>query len=222
MIDRTKTLRPAGNHAAKEEAVVVMKNHHASIAVRSLPSALARTRTGPTSRTIVGGLLAAVWLLVCPSTASASLLSAEAEDAVANFLAIFVLFVVPVVLITLFWMVHVLPEKIAHKKHHPQLDGIRTLCFLSLVFGGLLWPLAWLWAYTKPVGYKLAYGTDKHPDYFKEHGLPDPESPTADIRQRVAALEEHGVSASELDAIRTDLAVLESRLAAGSDRSEAS
>ena len=199
-----------------------MKNRHASIAVRSQPSGAldAPARPGHASRTIVVGLLAAVWLLVYPSTASASLLSAEAEDAVANFLAVFVLFVVPVVLITLFWMVHVLPEKIAHKKHHPQLDGIRTLCFLSLVFGGLLWPLAWLWAYTKPVGYKLAYGTDKHPDYFKEHGLPDPESPTADIRQRVAALEEHGVSASELDAIRTDLAVLESRLAAG-DRSEA-
>ena len=84
-------------------------------------------------------------------------------------MTIFVLFVVPVVLITLFWMVHVLPEKIAHKRHHPQLEGIRTLCFLSLAFGGLLWPLAWLWAYTKPVGYKLAYGTDKHPDYYKEH-----------------------------------------------------
>ncbi len=32
---------------------------------------------------------------------------------------------------------------------------------LSLVFGGLLWPLAWLWAYSKPVFYKMAYGTDK-------------------------------------------------------------
>ena len=110
-------------------------------------------------------------------------------------------------------MVHVLPEKIAHKRHHPQFEAIRTLCLLSLVFGGLLWPLAWLWAYTKPVGYKLAYGTDKHPDYFKEHGLPEPESATADIRQRVAALEGRGVPASELDAIRTDLAALEARLA---------
>ncbi len=79
------------------------------------------------------------------------------------------IFVVPVVLIVLFWMVHVLPEKIAHKRHHPQFEAIRTLCLLSLVFGGLLWPIAWLWAYSKPVGYKLAYGTDKHPD-TTEHG----------------------------------------------------
>ena len=122
-------------------------------------------------RTVVVGLLAAVWLLAFPSAAHASLMSPEVEDTVANYVAIFALFFVPVVLIVLFWMVHVLPEKIAHKRHHPQLEAIKTLCLLSLVFGGLLWPIAWLWAYTKPVGYKLAYGTDKHPDYFKEHGL---------------------------------------------------
>ena len=44
---------------------------------------------------------------------------------------------------------HVLPEKIAHKRHHPQTEAIQVLCLLSLVFGGMLWPLAWLWAYTQ-------------------------------------------------------------------------
>ncbi len=83
--------------------------------------------------------------------AHASLLSEEAEDTLATFIALFVLFIVPVVLIVLFWMVHVLPEKIAHKRHHPQFEAIRTLCLLSLVFGGLLWPIAWIWAYSKPV-----------------------------------------------------------------------
>jgi hypothetical protein len=172
------------------------------------------------SRAVVVGLLVIAWSLASPSAAHASLLSPELEDAMAGFLAIFVICVVPVVLIVLFWMVHVLPEKIAHKRHHPQLDAIRTLCLLSLVFGGLLWPLAWLWAYTRPVGYKLAYGTDKHPDYSKEHGLPEPKSAAADIRERVAALEARGVPASELDAIRTDLASIEARLAADDDRDE--
>ena len=65
---------------------------------------------------------------------------------------------------------HVLPEKIAEKRHHPQTDAIQTLCLLSLVFGGLLWPIAWLWAYTKPVGYQIAYGTEKHDDYYDEMG----------------------------------------------------
>ena len=68
------------------------------------------------------------------------------------------------VLIVVFWLVHILPEQIAHKRHHPQFEAIRTLCLLSLVFGGLLWPIAWVWAYSKPVMYKMAYGTDKHPD----------------------------------------------------------
>ena len=74
----------------------------------------------------------------------------------------------PVIAIAVFWIVHVMPEKIAHKRHHPQVDAIHTLCLLSLVFGGLLWPIAWLWAYTKPVGYRMAYGTDKHENYHLE------------------------------------------------------
>lgn len=167
------------------------------------------------ARTIGVVLLAALWLLALPSTAHASLMSPELEDSVAKYIAIFVLFFVPVLLIVLFWLVHILPEQIAHKRHHPQFEAIRTLCLLSLVFGGLLWPLAWIWAYTKPVGYKLAYGTDKHPDYFKDHGLPEPADPTADIRQRMAELEKRGVPASELDAIRADLVLIESRLDAG-------
>jgi hypothetical protein len=177
------------------------------------------TRARHDSRPIAIGLLTTLWLLAAPSAAHASLLSPEAEDTMAKYIAIFALCFVPVALIVVFWMVHVMPEKIAHQRHHPQLEAIKTLCLLSLVFGGLLWPIAWLWAYTKPVGYKLAYGTDKHPDYYKEHGL-EPDSQTADIRQRLSALEEHGVPASELDAIRADLAALEARLA-GSDRSEA-
>jgi hypothetical protein len=141
-------------------------------------------------------------------------MSPEVEDAMATYIALFALFFVPVALIVLFWMVHILPEKIAHKRHHPQFEAIRTLCLLSLAFGGLLWPIAWLWAYSKPVMYKMAYGTDKSPDYFTEHGLPEPVSPADDIRQRVAALQAGGAPASELDAIRRDLAMLESRLTA--------
>ena len=88
-------------------------------------------------------------------------LSPELVDTVAGYMAIFVLLFVPALLIYLFWMVHILPEKIAERRGHPQADAIKTLCLLSLVFGGLLWPLAWLWAYSKPVFHKMAYGTDR-------------------------------------------------------------
>jgi hypothetical protein len=147
--------------------------------------------------------------LVVPARAEASLLSPELEDKLATFLALFVLFVVPAVLIVLFWMVHVLPEKIAHKRHHPQFEAIRTLCLLSLVFGGLLWPLAWLWAYSKPVFYKAAYGTDKHPDALRTDHLPVAAAPVR-LHDRVAQLEDR-VPAAELTALRADLEALEAK-----------
>ena len=155
-----------------------------------------------------------------PAEAHASLFQGDTLDSLANGIAWVVLVIAPIIGITVFWLVHILPEKIAEKKKHPQAKAIQCLCLLSLCFAGLLWPLAWLWAYTKPVGYKLAYGTDKHPDYFKEHGLPEPDDAAVDIRQRVDALEGHGVPAGELEAIRSDLATLESKLAASSSGSE--
>ena len=105
-----------------------------------------------------------IFLLSFSTFAHASIFSGDTLDAVANAISWVVLFFVPVVVIYLFWIVHIMPEKIAEKRHHPQKDAIHTLCMLSLFFGGLLWPIAWLWAYSKPVLYKMAYGTDKHPD----------------------------------------------------------
>jgi len=106
---------------------------------------------------------AALIALAMAPAAHASLFHGETLDAVANGAAWVVLFIAPIAAIGIFLIIHILPEKIAEKKQHPQLDAIKTLCLLSLVFGGMLWPLAWLWAYTKPVAHKLAYGTDKAP-----------------------------------------------------------
>lgn len=109
------------------------------------------------SRLIAALSLAA---LGAAAPAHASLFSGDTLDLVANILAWIVLFIAPVIAISVFWLVHILPEKIAEKRHHPQAPAIKTLCMLSLFFGGLLWPLAWLWAYSRPVLYKLAYGVD--------------------------------------------------------------
>src|SRR4051812_22294337 len=117
-----------------------------------------------------GTAFAAAALLLVPALAHASFLSGEALDTAADWIAILVLCVVPIVVIVVFWLIHILPEKIAEQRHHPQKSAINTLCLLSLFFGGLLWPAAWLWAYTRPVAYRMAYGTDKHEDYFLERG----------------------------------------------------
>jgi len=108
--------------------------------------------------------------LLAPGLAHASLLSGEALDTAANVVSWVVIIVVPLVVIAAFFYVHVLPELIAERNHHPQKHAIKTLCILSLFFGGLLWPLAWLWAYTRPVMFRAAYGTEKHEDYYVEMG----------------------------------------------------
>jgi len=133
-----------------------------------------------------------------PLLAHASMFKGEALDTVANVMAWVVLIIAPIVGITVFWLVHILPEKIAEKKQHPQAKAIQTLCLLSLFFGGLLWPLAWLWAYTKPVLHQMAYGTDKvaHDAYEAPHSQGQQVSAKADevrelqqLRQRIDELE---------------------------------
>ena len=152
----------------------------------------------------------AVAALTSAPFARASFLPPEMMDAAATYLAWFVICVMPIGGIVLFWMVHVLPEKIAHKRHHPQRDAIHTLCLLSLVFGGLLWPIAWLWAYTKPVTYKLAYGTEKHDDYFHEmsekaHAGELLEHELAHLREELDAMDAKGTLTAELKVLRRDL-----------------
>ncbi len=152
----------------------------------------------------------ALAVLIFPPVAHASFLPPEMMDTAATYLAWFVIIFVPIGGIVLFWLVHVLPEKIAHKRHHPQRDAIHTLCLLSLVFGGLLWPIAWLWAYTKPAGYRLAYGTEKHEDYYHELGEKAQagellEHELEHLREELDAMAAKGSLTPELRALRRDL-----------------
>ncbi|HUL81318.1 MAG TPA: DUF3302 domain-containing protein [Gammaproteobacteria bacterium] len=164
-----------------------------------------------------------LWLLAI-GLAAAGPCSAEGSefvDSAANFLAVFIIILVPIGGIVLFWLVHILPEKFAEKRHHPQLAAIKVLCLLSLIFGGLLWPLAWLWAFTKPVMHQLAYGRDKHDDYYEKHGLPMPVGDETEalraelgrVQQEIAELEKRGDLPTALQALRERLAELEAATA---------
>ena len=134
--------------------------------------------------------LIAFALVALPTRAHASLFHGETLDAIANGISWVVLVIGPIIGIAVFWMVHILPEKIAEKKRHPQAKAIQCVCLLSLCFGGLLWPFAWLWAYTKPVLHKIAYGTD----VGESHGhageeLTEEQKEIEKLRARVAELE---------------------------------
>lgn len=104
-------------------------------------------------------LLVSLWM---PLLAQASFMPAHLIDGFANIISWIVLIVLPIGFITLFWFVHIWPDTVAKRRQHPQRDAIHALCVLSLFFGGLLWPFAYLWAYTRPTMYKLAYGTDRY------------------------------------------------------------
>ncbi len=153
-------------------------------------------RRGTRRRRLLAAMPAAI--LALPTSAHASIFQGEALDKLADILTWVVLIVAPAVGIAVFWLVHILPEKIAEKREHPQAKAIQCLCLLSLVFGGLLWPLAWLWAYSKPVLYRLAYGTDK-----VAHGHDASGSATASAGEN-----------REIEQLRRRIVELEAKLAA--------
>jgi hypothetical protein len=162
---------------------------------------------------------ALVCALAAPTLAAAA--SGGFQDKAANFLAVFIIIAMPIGGIVLFWLVHVLPEKIAEKRQHPQKDAIHVLCLLSLVFGGMLWPLAWLWAYTKPVLHRMAYGRDKHDDYYLELKAEETAQQSslelheelAQMRLDIEALEKKGELPETMRGLRERLARLEHRVA---------
>lgn len=159
--------------------------------------------------------------------ARAALANEKMVDTVADVLTWIVIIIVPVIGIAVFWLVHVLPERFAEQRHHPQTSAITTLCLLSLVFGGLLWPIAWLWAFTKPIGYKAAYGTDKHESYFTEMGEKAKggsllQDEIEHLKSELDAMADRGALPPDLKRLRTELAQLQAApVAAASAASQA-
>jgi hypothetical protein len=148
--------------------------------------------------------------VLAASPAHASFLHVDTLDAAANVLAWVIIFLVPAVAITVFWYVHILPEVIAEKRHHPQKDSIKVLCILSLFFGGMLWPFAWLWAYTRPIAYRAAYGSDKHDDYYLAMGEKArlgtiTLAELSHIREELADMSAKGTLSPQLKALAADL-----------------
>jgi hypothetical protein len=61
-----------------------------------------------------------------------------------------ILIVVGVNVYFLLWLA-AMPGKIAGERSHPQADAISVCGWLSLLTGFVTWPVAMIWAYTKPV-----------------------------------------------------------------------
>ena len=84
----------------------------------------------------------------------------------------FVILVVLVLLgIWIFVELAKLPGSKAQERNHPQAEAINVLGWLGLLFGGVPWLIALVWAYTTPVA-TLA-SEPKSPDPSAAHGQAD-------------------------------------------------
>ncbi len=110
-------------------------------------------------------------LMTLPTNASA-MISPEKVNTAADIMSWVVICVVPVVGAWAFWKIHVIPEVIAKKRNHPQADSIHMMCLLSLIMGGMLWPVALIWSYSNPVHLhvteKQAFGEESDDESSEE------------------------------------------------------
>jgi hypothetical protein len=80
-----------------------------------------------------------------------------------------------------------LPGSIARKRAHPQAAAINVADWLGLATGGLLWPLALIWAFLvpRPAG-PFGSTSDQEPQPASDPGA---EEPLAQMQARVDALQ---------------------------------
>lgn len=70
-----------------------------------------------------------------------------------TILDIFALIVLTILLLTIVGVIvflAILPGKVAARRDHPQTDAVRMAGWIGILAGGILWPLAFVWAFYKP------------------------------------------------------------------------
>jgi hypothetical protein len=140
-----------------------------------------------------------------------ALASGSMEDKIADVMVWVVIVVAPILALTVFWILHVWPERVALARDHPQKEAIQALCLMSLVFGGMLWPLAMLWAYMKPLRFRLepsAIGVESTP----QPAVPEPCPPVdANVLTHAPVEEEIVFLRHRIEALQGRLDVLVER-----------
>ena len=56
-----------------------------------------------------------------------------------------------------------LPGQLAQKWNHPQASAINAMSWIGIATGGLLWPVAFIWAFTNPFGAKSPARDERQP-----------------------------------------------------------
>ena len=66
--------------------------------------------------------------------------------------ALIILIIVAAAIIGIWLFLAMLPGKTARKRNHPQADAINVCGWVGAIAGGVIWPVAIVWAYTNPRG----------------------------------------------------------------------
>lgn len=74
------------------------------------------------------------------------------------FIVFAVLIAVAVILVVLLGQ---LPGRIAQKRGHPQAAAINVAGWLGLATLGILWPIAFIWAFLKPISFTTTKQEDR-------------------------------------------------------------
>lgn len=56
-----------------------------------------------------------------------------------------------------------LPGQLAQKWNHPQASAINAMSWVGIATGGLLWPVAFIWAFTTPLGSESRVNDERQP-----------------------------------------------------------
>jgi amino acid transporter len=67
-----------------------------------------------------------------------------------DIFALIVLIVLAAAVIAIWAILGMMPGRIARERNHPQAEAINVCGWWGVITMGLLLPLAWIWAYTKP------------------------------------------------------------------------
>jgi Protein of unknown function (DUF3302) len=110
----------------------------------------------------------------------------DMHDPFLNYLALFILIFVVLVLFYGIIAIHDIPAKIAKARHHPHHDAIHAAGWVSLFTLHVLWPFLWIWA----MAYQPERGWGFHGGQQGAEPSPAPETTEiADLRRRVTELE---------------------------------
>ena len=67
-----------------------------------------------------------------------------------DIFALIVLIVLAAAVIAIWAILGMMPGRIARERNHPQADAINVCGWWGVITMGLLLPVAWIWAYTRP------------------------------------------------------------------------